>query len=202
VLAEIAKLPPGDLLFSLPTISNDCGQAVGDVLPNLGLFQIHEDDWRQIEFVSETHKRAVEQELTDIRSIWEKERAGVGFKRVHVRKRIPEPLPGITISLEELRGYLPQTTNYEAVSFQKTPGKIPHSFAWASTFGPVVWGCTNDEGAVRVLCLSIRPSEPKRLGEALSKLTRDKRLVFVDWCRCKAIVGNGQEFQQYLEHAE
>jgi hypothetical protein len=202
VLAEIKQLPPGDLLFSLATISNDCGRVVGRVLPHDGLFQIHEDDWRQVEFVSNSYRGAVDQELKDIRAIYENERVGVGFRRVHVRKRIPEPLSGVSLRLEELRIYLPPKSSYEAVSFTRTPGTVPGSFAWKTILGPVVWGLADKDGSVALLCLAGRQNEARRTGEVLSKLAGEKGLLLVDWCRVKAIGGSADIFQEYLDKAE
>jgi hypothetical protein len=199
VLAEITQIPPGDLLYSLPTISNDCGQVVGKVLPHDGLFQIHEDDWRQIEFISESYREAMNLELSDIRAIYEKDRKGVGFKKVHVRKRIPEPFSGVSLSLDELKTYLPQQRVYEAVSFNRTAGTVPHSFAWQSTYGLIVWGTADSRGVVELLCLTPSSSHTDRLPEALSKLAQAKRLVLVDWCRVTEASGSLDAFRKCLD---
>src|SRR6266536_3546171 len=48
VLSRLTTVNPADLLFSLPTISDDIGNAQGNTLPNATVFAIHEDDWREI----------------------------------------------------------------------------------------------------------------------------------------------------------
>lgn len=202
VLSEIQMMPPGDLLYSLPTISNDCGQAMGDVIPHEGLFQIHEDDWRQIEFVGQGYKRAIQEELADIQSIYEKEHVGVGFKRVHVRKRIPAPLSGTVITVDELRTYFPVKKSFEAVSFLRSPGFIPQSFVWITDFGSILWGVTDPDGTVLTLCLKPTTDKTKPLADALSKFTRDKKVVLVDWCRVVAVAGDIAIFEKFLNPKE
>ena len=199
VLSEIMRSPPGEILFSLPTISDDCGQATGSVLPHDGLFQIHEDDWRQVEFVAERFREAVAQELNDICAIYNEERVGGAFRRIHIRRRIPEPLSGVSLRLEELVRCFPKQNSFDAVSFLNARGTIPGSFAWRSILGPVVWGLANDEGNVIVLCLAHDSVHTDHLPEALSTLAQENELYLVDWCRATAIGGDASEFQEYLD---
>jgi hypothetical protein len=199
VLSEIEHAAPKDILFSLPTISDDCGQATGGVLPHEGLFQIHEDSWRQIEFVAQSFHEAIRKELSEIITIYNTERLGVAFKRIHVRNRIREPLSGISLRLEELVRLLPQQKSYEAVSFQQAPGTIPGSFAWQTVHGPVVWGITDDKGNVALLCLEHDSVHTQELSDALSRLSEEKGLILVDWCRAAAISGSSEAFREYLD---
>lgn len=198
-LAEITMVAPGDLLYSLPTISNDCGSPVGDTLPHDGLFQIREDDWRQIEFVSSGQVGQVELELNDIRRIYSEHGDGVGFREIHVRQRIPTPLKGTVLSLERLRSCFPPKREFEAVSFRRTPGTIPTSFAWTTEAGPILWGIASEDGAVEVLCLSPAPSQAEVLADGLAKMTREAGVLLVDWCRAQYVTGDREEFLNYLK---
>jgi hypothetical protein len=199
VLSEIMHSPPGEILFSLPTISDDCGQATGNVLPHDGHFQIHEDDWRQVEFVAESFREAVAQELNDICAIHNQERVGLAFRRIHIRRRIPQPLSGVSLRMEEVVRFFPKHSDFDAVSFLNARGTIPGSFAWKSTLGPVVWGLADEKGNVAVLCLAIDSDRADQLPDAISKLTQQMRLYLVDWCRAAAIGGNAAEFREYLD---
>src|SRR5262245_22763368 len=62
VLSPIQMANPKDILFSLPTI-NDRMCALEKVPSLDGLLLIHEDDWRQVEFVSETFRREIDAEI-------------------------------------------------------------------------------------------------------------------------------------------
>ncbi|MBE7463015.1 MAG: hypothetical protein HS116_05905 [Planctomycetes bacterium] len=198
-LAEITMMAPGDLLFSLPTISNDCGSPVGDTLPHDGLFQIQEDDWRQIEFVSSDQVGQVELELNDIRKIYSERGDGVGFREIHVRERIPTPLMGAVLSIERLRSFFPLKRKFDAVSIRRTPGTIPTSFAWTAEAGPVLWGIASEDRTIVVLCLSPAPCQSELLADGLAKMTREAGVLLVDWCRAQYVTGDKEQFLKYLE---
>ena len=200
VLAELLTMPSStEIFYSLPTISDDCGVSAGDVLPNDHLFQIHEDDWRQIEFLSDSNSEAMVQEIKDVQAICDNQRKGVGFEQVHIRKRVPAPLAQANLSVPTLKSYFPVESDFEAVSFLKTRGSIPGSFAWATSFGGVIWGIADPQGNIVVLCLLPDRGNADQLAEAISKFTAENDLVFVDWCRRTAISGNGEAVRKYLE---
>jgi hypothetical protein len=91
------EVNPEDILYSMPTINDGlpddylAGKIDKDTLV------IHEDNWRQFEFVSRKHRDAVNAELLDIDRIWKEQAVDVGggltaFRSLHVRQRIPVPL--------------------------------------------------------------------------------------------------------------
>lgn len=201
MLSPITMMPPGDILFSLPTISDEVGTVSGDALPSEKIFALHEDDWRQVEFVSQSFAAEIDQEFSDIRYIYEHERVkGSGFKKVHIRKRIRAPLAGCQIQLADLEKTLRPKSKFEAVGFQRTRGTIPHSFAWTLDDGLIVWGVTDSNASVAVLCIAGIPeaTDVERVSEKLASFTAKEKLALVDWCRATSVAGEQKSFLEHL----
>ncbi len=88
--ANLQTADPRGLLFSLPTIC----QAIAPIEPgstklNKAVIELHEDDWRQREFVSLTHQNQIDQHLFEIRRIYEQQRVGSGFKKSTFAMALP-----------------------------------------------------------------------------------------------------------------
>ena len=196
----VTMMNPAEILFSLPTISNDVGNVRGDTLPNDAVFAIHEDDWRQVEFVSARFSSEIDQDFADIRQIWSAERSELAFKKVHIRKRIPEPLAEVSLHLDDLQGMIPPRKRFDAVGFLRTRGTIPQSFAWLISRVLVVWGIAHDDGRIVRLCISGGP-EPEDLSgicAGLATLTERYELCFVDWCRTIKLRSDVRAFESYF----
>lgn len=199
VLSRLTFANPADILFSLPTISDDIGNVIGNALPNDRSLYIHEDDWRQIEFIADAFSQEIDQEIADIQKIWNSQQNGPGFKKVHVRKRIPEPLENGSLKLADLSETVPPQKRFQAVGFLRKPGSIAQSFAWSVCDDFFLWGVTDAEGGVLRLCLLGFPPADRvtEISAALGALAEQHHLHCVDWCRmtrASAMV----EFQNYF----
>lgn len=200
VLSRLTTVNPANILFSLPTISNDVGKTQGNTLPNEAVFAIHEDDWRQVEFVSARLDSEINQEFADIRQIWISEKKDYGFKKIHVRKRIPEPLAESSLHLDGLRSIIPTQKQFDGVGFKRAPGIIPQSFAWSASLHFVMWGIADPGGKVRRLCLSGLPERDQvaRICAALAELTKRHQVHLVDWCRGVRASSDANAFETYF----
>lgn len=195
-IAPLTTMPPGDLLFSLPTISDDMGAATGDALPSPEIFALQEDDWRQAEFVAQRFSAEVEAELADIRRIYQSERAGVGFKTLHVRKRIPNPLEGCRLSLHELEALVEPQRKFLGLGFDRTRGTVPGGFAWHVDEHCRLWGTSASDGNITHLCLLGRPGrQAEQLAKSFAKVNAQHQLVFVNWCRVTSITSDVEGFR-------
>src|SRR5579885_2574053 len=66
-LAKISRVNPQDILYSLPTICDAIPAiAEGSTKLRKRVFELHEDDWRQREFISVDHRDAIEAEFASI----------------------------------------------------------------------------------------------------------------------------------------
>ena len=99
---EVARVPSKDILFSLPTINDALpGIAPGSTKLGMSALELHEDDWRQVEFVARELGDVVAGELTQIRRILGA-RTGPGFREIHVRKQPTSPLVERHITVDEV----------------------------------------------------------------------------------------------------
>ena len=201
VLSPITMAPPDDILFSLATISDDISGPRGNALPSERIFALHEDDWRQVEFVSQSFDPEVEQELLDIRNIYKNERDGIGFKKVHLRKRIPNPFKNQPISLPAIEAIFQPKERFEAVGFFRARGTIPQSFAWKLDSNLVLWGLTDNNGNIMCLCISGLPEGENiaSFAKLIASFNSQNKVMFVDWCRATKITSDLQAFGAYFQ---
>ena len=145
--------------------------------------------------------KEVEDEFKDIQKIRSDAKPGVGFKTVHVRKRIPDPLNGCKLTISDLKGVLRPAKIFKAVGFLRTRGAIPGSFAWTLDGDCMLWGTADNQGKITRFCLRgcpIEKTEP--ISEVFAKLTKDHGLCFVDWCAVTCIDTNIESFNSYFKH--
>lgn len=111
---DIVTMDPNDILFTTPTL-NDAIPATleGSTVPQ-DCIQLHEDDWRQFEFVAASQRSEIDAELADIGAIWDNNSvplgdSGTAFREVHVRKRIRDAL-NVSMPLAEFEALVGQKT--------------------------------------------------------------------------------------------
>ena len=101
-LRKIEMVDLSDLLYSLPSICDRLPE-VADTAPGPDDLILAEDDSRQFELVSRAFAGDADAEIAAIRAIHEQERAGIGWKEIHVRKR-PDPPIASMLRREEAPG--------------------------------------------------------------------------------------------------
>src|SRR5947207_12053887 len=75
---KVTTADPREVLFSLATIADELPAiAAGSTKLDKNVIEMHEDDWRQVEFVSATRLTVVKSELDEIRKIHEHHRDGL-----------------------------------------------------------------------------------------------------------------------------
>jgi hypothetical protein len=173
----VAEMAPKDILYSLPTI-NDALPAVAEGSTKQGkrTFELHEDDWRQVELVARELGGVVEAQLASVRRIRAAHR-GPGFKELHVRTQPTSPLVERHLTLDALARALPGARPYDGVSFANAAGLVRDGFAYDA--GDLqVYGVAPD-GIITTL--AVRPAEPAAHGR-LDELAGEHALLVVDWC--------------------
>ena len=92
---RIEKAALKDILYSLPTIDGALpGIAEGSTKLNKQVVEIHEDDWRQVEFVAQALQEQIDEQLRAVQQIYDEERVKIGFRKLHVRESLTAPLAG------------------------------------------------------------------------------------------------------------
>ena len=151
------------------------------------VFQIHEDDWRQLELVSRAFEHEIHSELADIRAVYEDRTPGGAFVRVHVRERVPSPLADKQIRIAELERLLPPRRIDKAVGAQRSLGTFQGSFAWTVDEALTLWGVKDESNLVQVLCVTLSGDAggSEEWSKAFGRLCSDHELLLVDWCRVR-----------------
>ena len=169
VVRKVMYVDPRTILYSLPTLENampPMQAGDGDAL------QLHEDDWRQVELVAARFEPEIAVELAAIREVHgERERAG--FRRLHVRERIPDPLAGIALTIDAVaRGARRQ------LAFDGSPGVVAGGFAF-DVGVDALYG-REEGGRVVVAAAWHAPG-------LLADLARANQLIIVDWCNARML---------------
>lgn len=189
-LRRLESVPPGDILYSLPSIC-DALPAVAGADKAAACLEMHEDDWRQTEMVSADQRDVVLAELRAIRAIHDEHARRnadgqlTGFDAIHVRAQPARPL-SIAVPRQQLLSLLPPADHeYGSVAFTGNPGAAAGSFAAA--FGPVELYGLAEGDAIQILCLRrlVTPPGPRPdLLQGLQHAMRAFSIVLVDWCQC------------------
>ncbi len=149
-----------------------------------------EDDWRQLELVSRALAAESDAEIASIRAIHEQERASVGWRKLHVRKR-PDPPIVSALTLDAIDRAFGGLT-FGGVSFGGS--LIVSGFSFRGD-GLQCYG-TVEAGKVTVL--GIDQVLPEPLGDALAGIAREFDLDLVHWCRCARVSWDDPLFRQLL----
>jgi hypothetical protein len=148
LLRPVEMVAPKDILYSLPTICGDL-PAVDAQLDRSRCFVLHEDDWRQLEFVSADRMDAVAEECEAIRRVYADHAHELGemtaFDAIHVRRGLPSPIT-TPLPFDDLVALLPPAVrSYGGVSFRDGTGAVPGGFALGLE-GCVVYGIVFPDG--------------------------------------------------------
>jgi len=144
---------------------------------------IHEDDWRQVEFVSEKVLGDVETEIKSIRTIYETKRKGVGFTGLHVRKLIETPINDGGIPYPALKNLFTISKEFSGFGISSHMAVAERGFAFETKNGLRFYGVLNQRGNVVFLCLANTDGFADKCGD----LVKTFHLVGVDWCKCQTI---------------
>lgn len=203
-LSRVTAVDPKDLLFSLPTIEDALPPPADGPAPPSAL-RLREDDWRQVELVSEDFGGEVERELADVRAIVDATTVAASgfraFRTLHVRRRVPAPL-GVGLPFSELASRLPTVArNLGGVGFDGDPRGARGGFAFALS-GATLYGLREGD-AVTALGLYEGDSADRdatlETARFLADLMAANRLVLVDWVGCGVVRAVAEALADYLE---
>ena len=180
-MRKVEKMNPDDMWFTTPTISNEFPQTEPKTKKSDFDINIHEDNYRQKEFLNIDSIPKIEEELKAIREIWEnhskKSEEYTLFKNCHTRKTIG--LANLSIDFNELQSSL----NSNSIGQVKINGEILSNGYGLKTENTTYFGTLNN-GKVIELCIS--QWNDKTTNEIL-KINKKFNLLFVDWINCDLI---------------
>ena len=177
-MRKVESMGPHDIWFSLPTISNEFPRIAAPAKRTEYDIQIHEDDYRQKEFLNADALPLVGQEFAGIKDIWENHSKKKGdytiFKNCHARNIIG--VPDLKISFGELKNLLHCDSVGQVLI---NAGMLDNGFAIATKDTSYYGVVEND--VVTELCISQwnenTPGEIQEINKAFN-------LIFVNWIHC------------------
>jgi hypothetical protein len=181
-------LSPGGIWFSTPTLSDELPEIDIDAHPHASDLVLHEDDWRQCEFVSTQHFELINKELLAIRQIqmdYSNPSGQFGWSKVHIRKLIKNPLlpPFDWLPLLRVAGVEPSAIAGVSVRDWLRPGVSVFKDSFSFKAGKLPMYGLRDGESVQVLC--IEPGEraglPKEQAEQLAMHVVGHRAILVHW---------------------
>ena len=177
-------IDPKELLFSLPTLEDrlPAGEQVEGV--PAGAFHLHEDDWRQVEFVGMGEQRLVETELHTLRSFAAQHRKGMGFTEVYVRRSRPHGLAGLHIDAKALASLLPPNVSHRPLVVGSAPWgpRVVNGYAVEIGPGAVLYvEIVGRHLAAAGLPLSWQRGASSSADALLVTIGRTLKLRLVDW---------------------
>lgn len=194
---EVTSIDPSKMLFSLPTI-NDELPAREDPASMENVLVVHEDDWRQFEFIAAQYHDEITQERQSVMDIKDNQRVESGFKNLHIRRLITHPLAGTQIALSALEKAFSVEHIYSGVAFNDAASTIVNSFALLTPSGWILWGQTDDNGNVSTLCLcNTQQASVSAITGQIDTFIADNHLILIDWVRiflCKQDVASFAEY--------
>jgi hypothetical protein len=188
---KIVKLDASEMLYSLATISNELPPIEpGTSKLEKQVIELHEDDWRQVEFVAMAQQEQIDAELAAIGRIYGEQRTEEGFFRaIHVRAGLTEPLAGTAITLAELIAAFdpPPPMQLDGIAYRDVAGLVANGFALRLLSGIELLGVVDEAGHIAVLCLShARPNIAlERDLPALSRFAQAHRFCLINWYRAE-----------------
>ncbi|MBA4076310.1 MAG: hypothetical protein C0508_14800 [Cyanobacteria bacterium PR.023] len=204
----IVSMNPKDILYSLPTIAYSIGSEIPFEADGKRILVMHEDDWRQVELVSNSLSAEIAAEFSAIAKIFENRRGDGAFPTIHAREGVEGPLAGADVSLSELRGF-EEGMVFDGVSFAQ-PGinaaqiksVVGGGFALQVAGGMVLYGqVVKDPGGKELInALAVADAKPSNLELAattIAQLCQEHNLVLVDWCRGLSLSGQAEVLQYF-----
>lgn len=201
-LVPVENVDPRQIRYSLPSLC-EALPAIEEGSTKLGkkVLELHEDDWRQIEFVALTLESAIEVDLRAVAKIHREHfQKGRGFDALHMRKEVPSPLEGAWFTLADLRSALGESASwFDGVAFRDVAGVVAGGFAVKLPSGLTLYG-TQQGGRVNVLAMASAESGPAAESNArlLSALAIRHQLCLIDWCRVQQVPPGVEHLRTWL----
>ena len=182
-LRKIETVDPKKILFSLPTICDAALPKSAMVAVSGDVHVMHEDDWRQCEFVSAVQHAEISAELASVRRIHAEAVAGGGWREIHLRQRIKLPLPR-GLKWSEITALLGEFETMGGIAFSDPTKPVVDAVAVRLAEGVILWG-VEEAGALAVLCVENVTGGSTATIAGLKRIAASLSLVLVHWCRCQ-----------------
>ena len=202
-LAEIEYMDPNEIHYSLPSISNCIAEVDESTQSTENTLIIHEDDWRNVEFVSAEYIPQITDNLNEIMVIHQENPLEYGFRDIHLREEPQEPLQGIPLTLSELIEAFGDVKSFDGVSYKGTSNKLKNSFAFETPGGINFYGITGEDKSIEALCIKciLRKGDILHDINSIKDICLKYVLCVVDWCHVFCTHAEGENFDLFFTSA-
>jgi hypothetical protein len=172
----------GSILFVVPTICD----IAPETIPNANhdtkdAVHLHEDDWRQIEFIAASALPQVDVEMAELERFKRANWTGAGFKKVHIRKERPEGLCPSRLPYRLIDSFRHDPVQPLMIGTpQRSQMIVKGGFACRLSPSTVLYGRHSD-GMIADLGIVRLPKEPDVLRNLLAFCNKSNLFV-ADWC--------------------
>ena len=195
VLHKVEMVDPKTIFFSLPTICNAALPESGSELAPAYVHVLHEDDWRQHEFVHISQQAVVSAELFAIRQNDATNTVpSGGWREIHIRKLIEHPMPK-GIAWADIAKWTSGAEMIAGIAFGNRERTVAKAVARRFADGVILWG-VEESGSLTVLCVEALSGATYPTILALKGIADDFALILVDWCRCQAYAAGGKPVER------
>jgi hypothetical protein len=171
---NVRMLDPKDILFSLPTLC-DLAPVVEESPAPSGARSLHEDDWRQIEFVPAIDDSHLRSELAALATFKIQHQKGAGWTSIYLRKEHPHPLAGLRLQYSALPPF-PEA----AITLSGHP--VRGGFALSDRGGWFIYGQRSaEDGVIQLAVFPGRSACSNRFATELVQITQAAHVMLVDW---------------------
>lgn len=174
-MRKVEKMNPNDIWFTMPTISNEFPQLTEKINETEFDIQIHEDDYRQNEFLNLSALPIVEIENIAIKDIWEnhskKSDEYTLFKNCHVRNKIGSP--NLKINFSKLKTILKSNSVGQVIINGEV---LVNGFA-VKTLNTTYFGTLNND-IVTELCIA---EWNENTTNEILEINKAYNLIFANW---------------------
>jgi hypothetical protein len=203
-LEKVVSMPARDILYTLPTICDEIpGIAKGTTKQGKNIFEMHEDDWRQIELVSRSYLEMINSQFSEIVRIFKDHGVRgdkfLGFRDIYVRKGIKAPIQ-TRFALSELYAVFPASrSDYDGFAYRQGDGLIAGGFAFGID-ALTVYGQQID-GLIKALGIQFsvgKVNDSISVAAYFETIMAVHNLCLVDWCGTIAVNAEIEDLRQYL----
>jgi len=181
-MSDEISIDPNKILFSLPTIC-DPMPALDETSAPVGARWLHEDDWRQIEFVAVANRDYIGQQLTALAAFKREHWRGAGWDAIYPRAEHPTPLVATGLYLDKDQGL---TT--AALTIGEPRRLVRGGFALSDGSDWFIYGQRAADG--QLVQMGVRRGDSDisdGMAEILSRFAQAAQLMLVDWERATVV---------------
>jgi hypothetical protein len=177
------EIDPKLILYSLPTICDMAPATTSEeVRDSPDTIRIHEDDWRQVEFVTDVTLPQIDREMAVLEAFKTANRAGLGWKDLYIRKERPDGLSHSGLPYNLIDSIKHGPVQKLVIGSAGQEAIVKGGFAIVLSQGLFLYG-QQSKGAIINIGLSRLPNDNETLqSQQLRALCKKFNLVIVDWC--------------------